>query len=308
MVGKNFEGANYLLEKNWGGNTILRQKPLWFMAFTQNLESQNFQAREDLKVNLVRLTHVTEDGTEKQRFMSCRVRSYSVSQTRQMKCPDSQAKALSPHQPPAHQENVHRPQTQASYLLSEACGWALYRWHLLWQISVTMKGDAVNTRWQILKLGCFHKRHFLRGERPFSGSLKTSGFPPAQHPRTSSHNRLLWKCHYSILKRLEQLHFLCNSYVFWKRGEKSRKPGMEKLSRINHVPLTHQEDIKLKLRSQIPCQRWNPPTSVTLLWPRLREMSCCPFSKTASNSPSPEEPPVLRDRNTQLQILFPEPD
>lgn len=117
---------------------------------------------------------------------------------------------------------------QAFYLLSKSCSRALYCWHLLWQISVTTKGYTVNTRWQILKLACFHNCHFLRGEQPFSASLKTSGFQPAQHPRTSSHNHLLWKCHYSILKRLEQLCFFCNNYVFLKRRKKSNESQGQK--------------------------------------------------------------------------------
>lgn len=37
------------------------------MAFIQDLESQDFQAREDLRDKLVQLTHVTDDGTENQR-------------------------------------------------------------------------------------------------------------------------------------------------------------------------------------------------------------------------------------------------
>lgn len=176
--------------------------------------------------------------------MNCNVRSYSVSQPRQMKSPDSKAKDLSPHGPPARLENVHKPQMQASYLLSKACSWAVYCWHLLWQVSVTTKGYTVNARWQILKLACFHNRHFLRGEQPFSGSLQTSGFYPAQHSHTSSHNHLLWKCHYSILKRLEQLCSFCNTFFFWKKGKKSRRLGVEELSWISHAPIMHRVEIK----------------------------------------------------------------
>lgn len=173
MLGKDFEGANYLLEKNWGQNTILMQRPLWFMAFIQHLESQKCQARKDLRVNLVRLTHVMGDGTEKQRdSWTAMSEATQCHRPRQMKHPDSQAKALSPTSPPSTPGKC----LQTSSLLSKACSWALYCWHFLWQISVTTKGYTVNARGQILKLAYFHNHHFLRGEGPFSGSLKTSGF------------------------------------------------------------------------------------------------------------------------------------
>lgn len=145
---------------------------------------------------------------------------------------------------PARQGDVHRPIMQAFYLLSKSCSRALYCWHLLWQISVTTKGYTVNTRWRILKLACFHNCHFLRGEQPFSASLKTSGFQPAQHPHTSSHNHLLWKCHYSILKRLEQLCFFCNNYVFWKRGKKVMKATGRKAFMDQSCSQCAQEKIK----------------------------------------------------------------
>ena len=168
---------------------------------------------------------------------------------------------------------------QAFYVLRKACCGALYRWHLLWQISVTTKGYAVNTRWQILKLACFYNCHFLRGERPFSGSLKTSGFQPAQHPHTCSHNHSLWKCHYSILKKLEQLCFFCNNYVFLNRGEKSWKPEVEKLAWIKHGLIVHKGKIKQKIQCQTLCQRWHPPSSVALFWSRTERNILLPIFK-----------------------------
>lgn len=137
------------------------------------LEIIEMSSRKDLRVNLVRLTHVTGDGTEKQRdSWTAMSEATQCHRPRQMKHPDSQAKALSPTSPPSTPGKC----TQTSSLLSKACSWALYCWHFLWQVSVTTKGYTVNARGQILKLAYFHNHHFLRGEGPFSGSLKTSGF------------------------------------------------------------------------------------------------------------------------------------
>lgn len=167
---------------------------------------------------------------------------------------------------------------QAFYLLSKACSRALSRWHLLWQISLTTKGYTVNASWQILKLACFHNCHFLRGEWPFSGSLKTSGFQPAQHPCTSSHNHLLWKCHYSILKRLEQLCFFCNNYAFWKRKENNESQGRKSF----HGSIMFAMCTRRKYSIVKPHVKDRNPL---LLWLQHWAMSCCPSWKSASNSP-----------------------
>lgn len=189
---------------------------------------------------------------------------------------------LSPRLPLASLGNVHRPKMQAFYLLSKACSRAVSCWHLLWQLSLTTKGYTVNTTWQILKLACFHNCHFLRGERPFSSSLKTSGFQPDQHPRTSSHNHLLWKCHYSILKRLEQLCFFCNNCSFWKRKESNESQGRKSFHGSVMFAMCTRGKYSRKYSVVKPLVRDRIPL---LLWLPDWAMSCCPPRKSASNSP-----------------------
>lgn len=105
----------------------------------------------------------------------------SAQSYRQDKSHDSQAKALSTS-PPSSQGNVHRPKMQGFSPFSRAGSQALYCWHLLWRISVTTKGYTINTRWQILKLACFHNCHFKRWMTFLWFFIKTSDFIPLNIP------------------------------------------------------------------------------------------------------------------------------
>lgn len=90
---------------------------------------------------------------------------------------------LATHLTPASQRNIHEPKTQGFWVLGRVYRKALHSWHFRWQISVTTKGYTVNTRWQVLKLACFHNCRFRRGEGPFSGTVKkNSRLQPATIP------------------------------------------------------------------------------------------------------------------------------
>lgn len=242
----------------------------------------------------MQLIHVTDDGTENERIIN-----YNVKKLLKSYNPDrvilSRPK-LTPRLPLASLGNVHRPKMQAFYLLSKACSQALSCWHLLWQISLTTKGYTVNASWQILKLACFHNCHFLRGERPFFSSLKTSGFQPAQHPHTSSHNHLLWKCHHSILKRLEQLCFFCNNYAFWKRKENNESQGWKSFHGSVMLAMCTGENSVENTVSSNPMSRTESPyfCGFRIDWCLAAHLEKC------IQQPSPDEPPNLKEKNNSL--------
>lgn len=160
---------------------------------------------------------------------------------------------------------------QGFCILSRVYRQAPCSWHFLWQISVTTKGYNVNTRWQILKLACFHNCHFWRGERPFSGTVKSLPVWANQHPRTSSHRSWLWKCHYSILEKLEQLCFFCNNYVFWNE---TRKNIIKARARKAFTDQSTTYSRRIKSKGLGIARWWRACVARTRLWgqsPGLRE-------------------------------------